>query len=553
MIPENWDFKQWEGYMRKRSVAVGSGKGGVGKTTTAVNLAIYYARQGYATALIDLDPLSNAATLLDVEDGFDDKGLDPEASLDAFILPIFDNLDLLFPGKKTGPQDSRIIRELIFETFAAALTSAYDLLIFDLPAGLDEEENLAFLPHLDNLIVVTNPEPTAHVAAGAYIKSALAKAPDINLYVWHNRFSPPRGGGIVSRDVIGTYNRNMPAEERLDEKLKESIQGIAFVPDDPSLDLLQGTPSAIMNIHRSLLSVVGQLIEERTELLVRPLPFSKGIRRLLSFYLSGSRQEKEEDFLAGFGEYVSGLLSSAFNRESAGTEAFTEKERSLLAECFRLVRKDPSLLHMRRVRTLLEAKIEALEDETKLFSKGVHIDHDRNIDRETGLLLRSIQQSANVKQLRPNAAVLLFYFSLYKLLQSPTIVRLLNDFIPFREGSRGEPIRDRRSQITNLIHRSEEYNRRYFGLIKTIFPVVGKQIEAVSSAFGLHSLLLRDPESRKVRSDLYAKLLSNFIHDTLYSGLSVVVGFEYRSAAISFQQGADFLGEALLPSKQKSA
>ena len=553
MIPENLDFKQWEGYMRKRSVAVGSGKGGVGKTTTAVNLAIYYAKQGYATALIDLDPLSNAATLLDVEDGNTNEKIDPDASIDAFILPIFDNLDLLFPGKKTGPQDSQIIRKLLFETFAAALTSAYDILLLDLPAGLDEEENLSFLPHIDNLIVVTNPEPTAHVAAGAYIKAALAAAPDINLYLWHNRFSPPKGGGIVSRDVIGTYNRNMPEEEQLDASLNEKIPGIAFVPEDPALDLLQGTPSAIMNIHRSLLSVAGELIEKRNERLVRGAPFSRGIRRLLSFYLSGSRQQKEEDFLAGFGEYVAGLLNSAFKRDTAGADSFTAQEKASLADTFRVVKTDPSLAHMRRVRSLLEAKIEALEDETKLFSKGVHIDQDKNIDRETGLLLRSIQQSADVNNLRPNAAVLLFYFALYKLLQSPTIVRLLNDFIPFREGSRGEPIRDRRTQITNLIHSSEEYNRRYFGLIKTLFPVVGKQIEAVTQAFGLQSLLLRDQKSKKVRSDLYAKLLSNFIHDTLYSGLSVVVGFEYRSAAIAFQQGAEFLGEALLPSKQKSA
>ncbi len=553
MVSENRDFKQWEGCMRKRSVAVGSGKGGVGKTTTAVNLAIYYARQGYATALVDLDPLSNAATLLDVEDEYGDAELDPEGSLDTFILPVFQNLDLLFPGKKTRPDDSRLIRELLFDTFAAALTSAYDLLICDLPAGLDEDENLAFLPYMDNLIVVTNPEPTAHVAAGAYIKAALARVPEINLYIWHNRFSRPKGGGLLSRDVIGTYNRNMPEEEHLDEKLKDTIPGIAFVPEDPALDLLHGTPSAIMNIHRSLLSVTGQLVEERTEILIQKTPFSKGLRRLLALYLAGSRQEKEEKFLIGFGEYVSGLLSSAFNLAADGTENFTERERAALGEVFRLVRDDRPLNHMRRVMTLLETKIESLEDETKLFSKGIHIDQDKNIDRETGLLLRSIQQSADVKSLRPNAAVLLFYFSLYKLLQSPTIVRLLNDFIPFREGSRGEPVRDRRSQITNLIHRSEEYNRRYFGLIKTIFPVVGKQIEAVTKAFELHSLLLRDPDSRQVRSDLYAKLLSNFIHDTLYSGLSVIVGFEYRSAAISFQQGAEFLGETLLPSKQKSA
>src|SRR5271157_5282703 len=49
-----------------RSIAVSSGKGGVGKTITACNLAIYYARKGLRVGLVDLDPLSDVASLLDI-------------------------------------------------------------------------------------------------------------------------------------------------------------------------------------------------------------------------------------------------------------------------------------------------------------------------------------------------------------------------------------------------------------------------------------------------------------------------------------------------------
>lgn len=540
--------------MRTKSLAVGSGKGGVGKTTTAVNLAIYYAKQGYSTALVDTDPLSNAASLLDVEDEYRQGGLDPDASLDQYILQVFPKLDLLFPGPKTGPEDSSLLRSLIFQTFRDALEAAYDILIFDLPAGMDTDENLAFLTEIDNLIIVTNPQPTAHVAAGAYLKRALETAPNISVSFWHNRFNIGSESSLAYKDVIDTFNRNMPEEEHLQEELKERIHPLAYVPEDPALDLLQGTPSSIMNIHRSLASVVSQLIDTRTEILTAGTPFNRGIRRLLALYISGNPEEREEPFIRGFGEYVGTLLFSAFNISAENRSPFTEEEEAKIKKLYAAVKADDQYRHLRRVETLLSRKIEQLEDETKLFSQGIHIIQDRDIDREIGLLLRSIERSAALEAMRPNASILLFYFALYKLLQSPTIVGLLNDLIPFREGERGEPIRDRRGQIKELVHSSKAYRAQYLKMIKTIFPVVGKQIEAISKAFGLHHLLLRDSDQGKVRSDSYAKLLSNFIHDTLYSGLSVVVGFEYRSAAIAFQEGANSLaGKLLKHSTQKSA
>ncbi|MDR2588812.1 MAG: P-loop NTPase, partial [Spirochaetales bacterium] len=84
--------------LKKKSFAVASGKGGVGKSTTALNLAVYYAKLGIKTALCDLDPLSNIATILDLSE----ERLAPvrgevggPASLDDYALSVFTNLDLL--------------------------------------------------------------------------------------------------------------------------------------------------------------------------------------------------------------------------------------------------------------------------------------------------------------------------------------------------------------------------------------------------------------------------------------------------------------------------
>ena len=83
-----------------------------------------------------------------------------------------------------------------------------------------------------------------------------------------------------------------------------------------------------------------------------------------------------------------------------------------------------------------------------------------------------------------------------------------------------------------------EYKSRYLKLLKTPHPIVSKQIATIVKTFELSGLLFRDEKGAVIRS-AYVKLLTNFIHDTLYSGLSVVVGFPFRAAAGAFQEGAE--------------
>ena len=89
-----------------KSIAISSGKGGVGKTITACNLAIYYARKGMRTGLVDLDPLSDVAALLDLQDS--EQVLTGGARVSTrsgggifeYQMPVFKGLEILFPFQK---------------------------------------------------------------------------------------------------------------------------------------------------------------------------------------------------------------------------------------------------------------------------------------------------------------------------------------------------------------------------------------------------------------------------------------------------------------------
>lgn len=147
-------------------VAVGAGKGGVGKSTVAVNLALALAREGLRAGLLDADIYGpSLPILLGMEDGAARARMTEEkhiVPLEAHGIPLVSFGFFLGEGSPAiwrGPMVSKAVRQ-----FARGVAwPALDILVVDLPPGTgDVPLSLAQSIELSGAVVVTQP---ARVAA----------------------------------------------------------------------------------------------------------------------------------------------------------------------------------------------------------------------------------------------------------------------------------------------------------------------------------------------------------------------------------------------------
>ncbi len=527
--------------LRQKSVALGSGKGGVGKSTTAVNLAVYFARKGIRVGVVDLDPLSDIAAIL----GLDDRKTGTESSdFNTHVRNVFANIDLIFPSSKLEQEERSSLKEMLFTRFTKELVDFYDILLFDLPAGSRYEDNLVYLPNIAHLIVVTNSEPTAHVSAGAYIKSVLDQDPGVTINLWHNKYMKTVDADFDTKNVIANYNKNVPVEARIKEEIASTIRHLAFIPQDPSLDLLQGDIPLLVNVEQNLRDILKVIQQEMISHQLQGLGIRGKTLELMRFFFTSKRDTVNLEELAGcLASFLDSLLSKAKSGGTRGNKVIDNgKQHDGLMQLAGAVQGDPLQKTVKRLIDVLDTGIQRQLDEKRPFFLSGGFGANKAFDKEFSLLLMEFDKI--VKDQRPflkNAAgVLLFIYSLYKLFRSRSVVKLIDDIIPKRRDNHGAMTRDRYSQIKYLVERSEEYRKSFYVLIKLLFPVVQKQISTVAKTFELRNLLLRDSRGA-VNERAYLKLLINFLHDLVYSGLSIVIGFRYRPASVAFEETAERL------------
>lgn len=151
----------------KKIIAVGSGKGGVGKSTTAVNLAFAWQQQGLSVGLLDADIYGpNQPLLLGVHGKPNPEGKDgrlsPMIVNDLAVMSIGFLVDPETPMVLRGPMISKLMEQMLFETEWPEL----DVLVVDLPPGTgDIQLSLSKKVQVDGVVIVTTPQSVATLDA----------------------------------------------------------------------------------------------------------------------------------------------------------------------------------------------------------------------------------------------------------------------------------------------------------------------------------------------------------------------------------------------------
>lgn len=163
-------LKKLEMKTNARAIAVVSGKGGVGKSNFSLNFSLSLAKRGFKILLFDMDVgMGNLDILM---------GRSSERTMADYFSGAFSLRDCIVEGPEgiryigggSGLNQPVNLNQL--GTLTAELDrvlAEYDYLIFDMGAGASEGA-LKFLLSVNDIIVVTTPEPTALMDAYAMMK-----------------------------------------------------------------------------------------------------------------------------------------------------------------------------------------------------------------------------------------------------------------------------------------------------------------------------------------------------------------------------------------------
>jgi flagellar biosynthesis protein FlhG len=229
-----------------RTIAVASGKGGVGKTTFAVNVALELALLGQSVTLLDADlSLANANVLFGIHPDYHiGHVLSGQRTLDDVVVQVGAGVRLI-PGSN-GIEELSNLSHGQYKRFIAeveAMENDSDFMIVDTPSGIAYNVTGA-LCAASEVVVITMPEPAAIIDAYATIKTLHKHSPSKPIWiVVNNALDIDDGQAVYSRlsavseRFLGhrlEYLGAIPRDADLVEAVREQRPIVACAPDRPA-------------------------------------------------------------------------------------------------------------------------------------------------------------------------------------------------------------------------------------------------------------------------------------------------------------------------------
>ena len=227
----------------KNIIAVASGKGGVGKSTTAVNLALALAAEGASVGILDADIYGPSQPLMlgiDAKpESRDGKTMEPLERYGIQAMSIGFLIDLDTPMVWRGPMVTSALEQLLRETNWRSL----DYLVIDLPPGTgDIQLTLSQKVPVTGALIVTTPQDIALLDARKGLKMfekvgvpIIGIVENMSTHICsncgHEEHIFGSGGG---RQMCSDYNVELLGELPLDIKIREqSDSGTPTVVAEP--------------------------------------------------------------------------------------------------------------------------------------------------------------------------------------------------------------------------------------------------------------------------------------------------------------------------------
>jgi len=238
----------------KNIIAVASGKGGVGKSTTAVNLALALAQEGASVAILDADiygpsqpqMLGLAGQQPESRDG---ENMEPLEAYGVQAMSIGFMVDVETPMVWRGPMVAQALDQLISQTNWRDV----DYLIVDMPPGTgDIQLSLAQKVPVTGAVIVTTPQDIALIDARKGLKMfekvnipILGIVENMSIHICskcgHEEHIFGQGGGErMGKDYDVDFLGSLPLEMAIREMTDTGKPTVVGAPDSRTAEIYRG-------------------------------------------------------------------------------------------------------------------------------------------------------------------------------------------------------------------------------------------------------------------------------------------------------------------------